>query len=52
MSFETTFEFLRAAALSGDADTLHSHSSRLVVGAVTTTGTGCFDLLNPLGASA
>jgi DNA-directed RNA polymerase I subunit RPA1 len=48
MSFETTFEFLRTATLSGDSDTLRSHSARLVVGGVTTTGTGSFDLRNPL----
>ena len=48
MSFETTFDFLRAACLSGDTDTLRSHSARLVMGGVTTTGTGSFDLLNPL----
>lgn len=48
MSFETTFEFLRAACLSGATDSLQSHSARLVVGNPTSTGTGSFDLLTPL----
>ncbi|CAH3130589.1 unnamed protein product [Porites lobata] len=48
MSFETTTHFLRGAVLSGDTEKLNSPSSRLVVGRVVGTGTGSFELLQPL----
>lgn len=48
MSFETTTHFLRGAVLSGDTEKLASPSSRLVVGRVVGSGTGCFELLQPL----
>lgn len=48
MSFETTTHFLRGAVLSGDTERLVSPSSRLVVGRVVGSGTGCFELLQPL----
>lgn len=48
MSFETTTHFLRGAVLSGDTERLVSPSSRLVVGRVVESGTGCFELLQPL----
>ena len=48
MSFETTTHFLRGAVLSGDTEKLTSPSSRLVVGRVVGSGTGCFELLQPL----
>ena len=48
MSFETTTHFLRGAVISGDTERLTSPSSRLVVGRVVGSGTGCFDLRQPL----
>ncbi|EGD72168.1 Crp22 [Salpingoeca rosetta] len=48
MSFETTVDFLKRAALGGAHEPLRSHSSRLVVGKLTTTGTGSFDIVQPL----
>eukprot|EP00042_Codosiga_hollandica_P057788 m.860721 g.860721 ORF g.860721 m.860721 type:complete len:1728 (-) comp59680_c0_seq2:58-5241(-) len=50
MSFETTGKFLEAAVASNDHDTVASHSSRLVVGRPTRTGTGSCDLLVPIRA--
>ncbi|XP_015758979.1 PREDICTED: DNA-directed RNA polymerase I subunit RPA1-like [Acropora digitifera] len=48
MSFETTTHFLRGAVLTGDTEKLSSPSSRLVVGRVVGSGTGCFELMQPL----
>ena len=48
MSFETTVHFLRSACLTGDVDMLNSPSSRLVIGKPVKTGTGCFDIVQPL----
>jgi len=49
MSFETTFDFLRSATLTGDHDELKSSSSRIVVGQPSLGGTGCFGLYTKLG---
>lgn len=49
MSFETTFDFLRNATLTGDHDELKSSSSRIVVGQPSFGGTGCFGLYTKLG---
>ncbi|KAK9248661.1 hypothetical protein V1506DRAFT_528527 [Lipomyces tetrasporus] len=48
MSFETTFNFLKQAVLNGDMDDLDSPSARLVVGKLSTVGTGSFDVLTKL----
>eukprot|EP00795_Rhopilema_esculentum_P016610 gene16610-8039_t len=48
MTFETTTHFLREASAFGRVDTLDSPSSRLVVGRVVKSGTGIFDLRQPL----
>ncbi|GBG27507.1 DNA-directed RNA polymerase subunit [Hondaea fermentalgiana] len=47
MTFETSTNFLMAAALEGESDSLASASSRLCLGQLLTTGTGAFDLLVP-----
>jgi len=52
MSFETTMHFLRSAAMSGEVDYLQSPSSRIVLGKPVYGGTGSFDILQPLGATA
>ncbi|CAM9096689.1 unnamed protein product [Phaeothamnion confervicola] len=49
MSFETTAQFLVAAALDGRSDLLGSPSARIVTGRVGAFGTGLFDLLVPAG---
>ena len=48
MTFETTTHFLREASAFGRVDTLDSPSSRLVVGRVIKSGTGIFELRQPL----
>eukprot|EP00038_Savillea_parva_P018392 m.23403 g.23403 ORF g.23403 m.23403 type:complete len:1794 (-) comp4077_c0_seq1:138-5519(-) len=48
MSFESTFDFLKSAALYGDSDALTSSSAQLVVGKPTHGGTGAFDLRSRL----
>ena len=48
MSFETTMHFLVKAALQGKTDHLKNPSSQLVVGRVMSSGTGSFELLQPL----
>ncbi|KAG1668409.1 DNA-directed RNA polymerase I subunit RPA1 [Nymphon striatum] len=45
MSFETTLQFLKSAALFGYEDQLQSPSSRIVTGMIVNGGTGSFDLL-------
>ncbi|EER26659.1 DNA-directed RNA polymerase II largest subunit, putative [Coccidioides posadasii C735 delta SOWgp] len=49
MSFETTVRFLRDAVLERDWDNLAAPSSRIVMGRVSTVGTGSFDVLAPVG---
>lgn len=44
MSFETTLQFLKDAALEGDWDELTSPSARLVMGRLGPLGTGSFDV--------
>jgi DNA-directed RNA polymerase I subunit RPA1 len=49
MSFETTFDFLRTATLTGEHDELNSSSARIVLGQPSRGGTGSFGLYNYLG---
>lgn len=48
MSFETTAKFLTGALLNGERDRLVSPSSRIVLGRVVESGTGAFELVQPL----
>ncbi|XP_060111407.1 DNA-directed RNA polymerase I subunit RPA1 [Heteronotia binoei] len=48
MTFETSYKFLKEAAMLGSHDELQSPSSCLVVGKVVKGGTGFFDLKQPL----
>jgi len=48
MSFETTVGFLRDAVLEKDVDSLKNPSARIVVGKLSTVGTGAFDVLCPV----
>ncbi|XP_066483326.1 DNA-directed RNA polymerase I subunit RPA1 [Tiliqua scincoides] len=48
MTFETSFKFLKEAAMLGSHDELQSPSACLVVGKVVKGGTGLFDLKQPL----
>ncbi|KAI8982682.1 hypothetical protein BDB01DRAFT_851164 [Pilobolus umbonatus] len=52
MSFESTCKFLTEATLHGDYDNLDSPSSRIVVGRPIASGTGSFDILQPLVSEA
>lgn len=45
MSFETTCNFLKDAALEGDFDDLNSPSARIVLGKLSGVGTGSFDVM-------
>ncbi|ETW83790.1 hypothetical protein HETIRDRAFT_314577 [Heterobasidion irregulare TC 32-1] len=47
-SFETTASFLSDATLYGDFDDLRTPSGNLVVGRLSTSGTGVFDVVTPL----
>lgn len=51
MSFETTTNFLTAAALTHDTDDLSSPSAKIVLGKVVEGGTGSFQILHPLQSS-
>ena len=51
MSFEPTCGFLNKAAQEGLVDNMESSSSRIVLGSVPKVGTGCFDLMVPLGST-
>ncbi|XP_054850998.1 DNA-directed RNA polymerase I subunit RPA1 [Eublepharis macularius] len=48
MTFETSYKFLKEAAMLGSHDELQSPSACLVVGKVVKGGTGLFDLKQPL----
>ncbi|XP_077171658.1 DNA-directed RNA polymerase I subunit RPA1 isoform X2 [Paroedura picta] len=48
MTFETSYKFLKEAAMLGSHDELQSPSACLVVGKVVRGGTGFFDLKQPL----
>jgi DNA-directed RNA polymerase I subunit RPA1 len=48
MSFETTSKFLVTSALHGVKDNMASPSSRIAMGRLISTGTGCFDMMQPL----
>lgn len=48
MSFETTCQFLTKAVMEADVDTLDNPSARIVVGKISKTGTGSFDVLTPI----
>ncbi|KAA8914558.1 hypothetical protein FN846DRAFT_926797 [Sphaerosporella brunnea] len=45
MSFETTCQFLKDATLEGDIDDLTTPSSRIVLGKLSSVGTGSFDVM-------
>jgi DNA-directed RNA polymerase I subunit RPA1 len=47
-SYESTMEFLSKAAISGDFDQLRSPSSALVMGKVVESGTGGFEIYQPI----
>jgi len=48
MSFETTATFLEHAATSGEIDDMRSPSACIVLGKPVSTGTGSFDVMQPL----
>jgi DNA-directed RNA polymerase I subunit RPA1 len=48
MTFETTMKFMTESCLEGDYDSLKGPSSRIVLGQVVKSGTGCFDIMVPL----
>lgn len=48
MSFETTCNFLKDATMYGERDRLENPSSRIVMGKLSSVGTGSFDLLMDL----
>jgi DNA-directed RNA polymerase I subunit RPA1 len=48
MSFETTATFLEQATVNGDTDDMRSPSACIVLGKPVQTGTGSFDVLQPL----
>jgi DNA-directed RNA polymerase I subunit RPA1 len=50
MSFETTCTFLTRAVQEGLVDNQQSPSSRIVLGSAPRAGTGCFEVLAPLGS--
>lgn len=51
MSFETTTAFLTQALLKGEADRMTSASARIALGRVVESGTGAFDLWQPLAGA-
>ncbi|KAL9122996.1 MAG: hypothetical protein Q9187_000454 [Circinaria calcarea] len=48
MSFETTVGFLKSAVMEKDWDTLDGPSAKIVVGRISTVGTGAFDVFLPV----
>jgi DNA-directed RNA polymerase beta' subunit len=48
MSFETTVGFLKEAMLHGETEELKGPSSRIVVGGLSSVGTGAFDVFTPV----
>jgi len=48
MSFETTTHFLESAAIFGDVDQMRNPSACIVMGKPVQTGTGSFDVIQPL----
>ena len=48
MTFETSSKFLLDACVYGDPDELVSPSARIILGQTVKSGTGAFDLLQPL----
>jgi len=48
MSFETTATFLEQATLAGDTDDMRNPSACIVLGKPVPTGTGSFDVVQPL----
>jgi DNA-directed RNA polymerase I subunit RPA1 len=48
MTYETSIKFLIDAVLNGDDDVQTSPSARLILGQVVRSGTGAFDLMQPL----
>ena len=47
-SFETTANFLKDAVLDGDWDDLKNPSARIIMGKLSSVGTGAFDVLMPV----
>jgi DNA-directed RNA polymerase I subunit RPA1 len=47
-SFESTVQFLTSAAIFGETDFLKTPSASIVMGKVAKTGTGSFELRQPL----
>ena len=52
MSYETTTGFVKDAVLEGDWDDLNNPSARIVTGKTSKVGTGAFDVLMPVAATA
>ena len=48
MSFETTTQFLTQALLKGESERMTSASARIALGRVVESGTGAFDLWQPM----
>jgi len=48
MSFETTATFLEQAMINGDTDDMSNPSACIVLGKPIASGTGCFDMVQPL----
>lgn len=48
MSFETTVGFLKEAVLHGETENLKGPSARIVVGGLSSVGTGGFDVFTPV----
>lgn len=45
MTFETSVQFIKEAALFGHVEPLRSPSAKIIVGQETKCGTGCMDIL-------
>ena len=48
VTYETSIKFLMDAILNGDDDMQCSPSSRIILGQVVRSGTGAFDLMQPI----
>lgn len=48
MSYETSTKFLVDAILAGEVDAQVSPSARIILGQVVRSGTGAFDLMQPI----
>lgn len=52
MSYETTCQFLTKAVLDNDREELESPSAKIVMGKLANVGTGCFDVMAQMPATA